>query len=512
MLGNAKKFVNATLATVMMLLASVCNSDTPPIQVTVQIATDSGEDINPLLLGSNIQWVDKGDGLLDARTYEPKTSVIEDAKSMGVSALRYPGGSLADLYHWQDGMGGIHARGKNERFHGAGVDKVLMGTAEFLSVVKQLDAVPIITVNMITGSPEEAAEWVRATNIDGLEYKGQLLPKVLYWEIGNEPYLIDDNQKDLAIPPEAFAKRVNEYIRAMRTVDPTIKVGLPLRSDKLVGVPATPLPGYNKAVLQGVTERIDFVAVHDAYYPYIHANAPDYSDIYLASMGAASLVEKNFEQTRQEIAKYRSEKNLKIALTEYNAMFTLTGQESDGFIASWMGAMYLTDLLMMLSKQDDLLMANHWSLIGNWHFGALGLQAEKRPAFYVFESFNRVLNGQQLQTQVDTPTFKTPQVGFAPAQSNQPFVNALSTRRDNTIRVLLLNKHPMQSADIRLNFQPDTILEIREATVLRSESIFHYNTPQAAVTNRKLKASSKQEQMMVEVPPYSLSIFEIEIN
>ncbi|WP_430009718.1 hypothetical protein [Methylophaga lonarensis] len=512
MSGFSQKITKSLLAVMLITLASACAADAPPIPVTVQIATDSGKPINPLLLGSNIQWVDRGDGLLDPQTHEPIVSILDNARKMGVSALRYPGGSLSDLYHWRDGVGEISSRGINQRFHGAGEDRVLMGTAEFLYVSQQLGATPIITVNMITGTPEEAAAWVRATNIDGLEYKGQSLPKVSYWEIGNEPYLIDDNQKNLAIAPEAFAERANEYIKAMRAVDPSIKVGLPLRSDTLVGVPATPLPGYNRAVLQGVTERIDFVAVHDAYYPYIHAGSPDYSQIYLAAMGAASLVEKNLHQTRQELAKYRSERDIQIALTEYNAMYTLTGQESDGFIASWMAAMYLTDLLMMLSVQDDLLMANHWSLIGNWYFGALGLQAEKRPAFYVFESFNKVLNGQQLQTRVESPVFKTPQVGFAPAQTNQPFVNAISTREGDTLRLLVLNKHPMQAADVQLKLAPARTIDVREAVSLSSDSVFHYDVPQAAVKSRRLTASVEHGQLNIELPPHSLSIIEIGIQ
>lgn len=507
---TTKRVVSFVSVLFIVLVHSACSANETAIPVTVEIDASQTYQINPYLLGSNLQWVDRGDGILLSDGVTPDSDVIDKAKKMGVSVLRYPGGSLADLYHWKDGMGEIQNRGTNKRFHGDGDDKILLGTAEFLNISKKLGATPIITVNLITGTPEEAADWVRMTNIERVRYQDEILPKVVYWEIGNEPYLIDDNQKQLAISPKDFASRADTFISAMKAVDPTIKVGIPLRSDKLVGVPATPLPGYNKTVLEGVTERIDFVSVHNAYYPYIHAEVPEYSQIYLASMAAAGLVEKNFQQTRQEVNQYRSEDNIKIALTEYNAMFTLNGGESDGFIASWMGAMYLSDLLMNLSRMPDLLMANHWSLIGNWYFGAIGLQGEKRPAFYVLEAFNQIMRGKFLQTVTSSPGFNSPNVGFAPAQQNVSFLNSVSTLDDNVLRILILNKHPMEKANVKINIQGYTGINTVKADSLTVDSIFHYDTAESKVRSKTIDTRHLNNQVELSLPPHTLNIITIE--
>lgn len=493
-----------------MLTHTACIASESSIPVTVDIDTSQAYAINPYLLGSNLQWVDRGDGVLIPNKLTPDPEIMNNARKMGVSVLRYPGGSLADLYHWDDGIGEIQSRGVNKRFHGEGQDKVLLGTPEFLKICKELSATPIITVNLITGSVEEAANWVRRINIERVRYEGETLPKVVYWEIGNEPYLIDDNQKHLAIDPKDFASRADKFIKAMKAVDPTIKVGLPLRSDKLVGVPATPLPGYNKAVLEGVTEQIDFVSVHSAYYPYIHAEVPEYNQIYLASMAAAGVVEKNIEQTRQELKKYRQEKNISIAMTEYNAMFTLKGIESDGFIASWMGAMYLSDLLMNMSRVPDLLMANHWSLIGNWYFGALGLHGEKRPAFYVLEAFNQIMQGKYLQTVTTSPGFNSPNVGFLPAQKNVSFVNSVSAQDGNTIRLLMLNKHPMEKAKVKINIKGYEGINSVKVNSLTADSIFHYDTVGSKIKSRVLNAKHKSNQVELVLPAHTLNIITIE--
>lgn len=459
--------------------------------------------VNPYLLGSNTQWVDYGDGILNRKTLKPDPDIIEKAKQMGVSVLRYPGGSLADLYHWQDGVGKLSSRGVNKRFHGPGEDKVLFGLAEFLYVCKKIGAEPLITVNLITGTPEEAAKWVRAVNIDGMTYEGEPLPGVRYWEVGNEPYLIDDNQQALKVMPEVFAERANRYIQQMKAIDSSIQVGIPVRSDKLGGVPATPLPGYNKAVLKGVTENIDFVSSHSAYYPYIYQGKPDYSQVYLAAMTASHQVKKNFEQTRQELSKYRSESDIKIALTEYNSMFTLSGSESDGFIASWMGAMYVADLLMTLSSMDDLLMANHWSLIGNWYFGALGLEGQPRPTYHVLQALNAVWKGNQLPLEIQSPVFHSQRVGFAVSQENVPFLNAVATRHDNKTELLILNKHPLASSSLTLTL--DQAIKTVNASSMSVESIYHYDHALAEVVETEVSSTIEGTQTSLVLPPHSLT-------
>ncbi|MFM9442779.1 hypothetical protein [Streptomyces acidiscabies] len=92
-------------------------------------------------------------------------------KAAGVRQLRYPGGSGADEYHWKthtsgDGKGWIPS---NTNFD------------SFMTIAKKVGAQPILTANYGSGTVQEAADWVKYSNVD----KGY---GVKYWEIGNEVY------------------------------------------------------------------------------------------------------------------------------------------------------------------------------------------------------------------------------------------------------------------------------------------------------------------------------------
>ena len=263
--------------------------------VSVDTAKPIGA-VNTLILGSNLQWVDRGDEMFEPGGMRIAPAMLEHAQALGVTLLRYPGGSLSDLYHWRDGMGGQEKRGENEHFYSGRKQKVEVGTQEFLELCESLGALPLITVNVGSGTAEEAAEWVRMVNVTGLTSRlsGKRLPRVRYWEIGNEPYLKDDKQKKIWMTPETYAARAAEFIVAMRKVDPAIEVGIPLRSDKIGGRPATPLPGFNETVLMSLKPRFDFVALHDAYLPTATDGKYSDEDLYWASVAATEVVQADF--------------------------------------------------------------------------------------------------------------------------------------------------------------------------------------------------------------------------
>lgn len=84
--------------------------------------------------------------------------------------MPYPGGSTVDIFHWQS-------------------NSVELGNTEagpitferFMQVMCQVGATPIIAANYGSGTFQEAAAWVRYTNVTH-HYD------IKFWEIGNEVY------------------------------------------------------------------------------------------------------------------------------------------------------------------------------------------------------------------------------------------------------------------------------------------------------------------------------------
>lgn len=106
----------------------------------------------------------------------------------------------------------------------------LKGFDDFMSVCQATQAEPFIVVGidaLVYGgdaphaTPEEvlegAVEWVRYANIE----KGY---KVKYWEIGNENN-IPSEEKKISWTPQKYAETVVQFSRAMKAVDPSIKIG-----------------------------------------------------------------------------------------------------------------------------------------------------------------------------------------------------------------------------------------------------------------------------------------------
>src|SRR5205823_5281136 len=198
-------------------------------------------------------------------------------------------------------------------------------------------------------------------------------------------------------------------------------MGIPLRSDRIGTTPATPLQGFNDKVLATVNEPYDFVAVHDAYLPVILNPNRSVSDenLFRASMAGSRIVEQDLEFTRSLLRKYQPGKRIPIAITEYNALYTFGGGKAM-HPATLGGALVAADLLLMFARQDDLLMADYWSLTGDGPFGAVSNRREIRPSYQVLLAAERVLRGQLVPAQVSCPTFDSPEVGIVTALKGTP--------------------------------------------------------------------------------------------
>jgi len=171
----------------------------------------------------------------------------------GMKAVRYPGGSYADNYHWQTDTleGGL--------FHAPNT-----GFDAYMATVRAAGAQAVITANYGSGTPQEAADWVRYANVT----KGY---GVKYWEIGNEipgngeygaKWETDNHASHSAT---TYATNLLQFISAMKAVDPTIKIGAVLVPpgtwpDGIVGPGDT--QDWNDTVMSIAGTKIDFVIDH----------------------------------------------------------------------------------------------------------------------------------------------------------------------------------------------------------------------------------------------------------
>lgn len=501
-----------------MLMGSKADQSAPFFAVDAEFAVNvvvdaetALHDANPRLCGTNLQWVDGGDGLLPSGDAFDQ-DLLHKIKALAPTVIRYPGGSNSDVYQWRTGVGPENSRGRSEHFHRKQKQIVRLGTPEFLSLCELLNAEPLITVNVATGSAKDAGDWVKEINVTGIKSKtnGKKFNPVSFWEIGNEPYLKEDVRPETWTSPLEYAKRANAAIKEMREADPTIRVGLPLRSDSFSGLPVTPYQGFNEQVLKAVHQEFDFVALHNAYLPFVYDRNPEDDETYAALMAAPETVRADLEATRAQLAALQPGAKKMIAITEYSALVTL-GRQRDADLSSPAGALYAADLLRLLSTQPDILMANHWSLLGNWYFGTISNTGKLRPFYYVLKAYRALLRGQHVGIEVACRSFAAPKIGLIRSGTNFASVTASATRQNNHVRVILINKDPAANAKVSFRFRSGGKFKSASENALQAHSRFADAEQADAFKVRETVHSPDSDQFQTTLAPASMSLFNFTI-
>jgi len=166
----------------------------------------------------------------DARAHGKfRPDLLASLKGLKPPFIRWPGGSFASTYKWQDGIGPAVSRvyHPNEMWGGYS-DYYGFGTEEFLELCGQLDADPLIVLAATSTRSEEveyAMNWVhylvdapttkwgkiRAANGHPQPYK------IPYFQIDNEP--MNHN-----LTADQYAEIVNVYGKKLREIAPASKV------------------------------------------------------------------------------------------------------------------------------------------------------------------------------------------------------------------------------------------------------------------------------------------------
>ncbi|MFM9914676.1 MAG: hypothetical protein ACKVOX_02620, partial [Rhizobacter sp.] len=117
-----------------------------PHAVAINVAAaGAGIAINRRVLGSNVEWVDRGDNLLDSSGHFDPT-MLGLVQALSPAVLRYPGGLQSDTFHWE--------QAENEHAFTRAMQPTLMTPQRLLELCEATGAEPLFTVNVITGSAD----------------------------------------------------------------------------------------------------------------------------------------------------------------------------------------------------------------------------------------------------------------------------------------------------------------------------------------------------------------------
>ena len=407
--------------------------------------------IKPGLFGSNVQWESGGDGIVNRSVsgIDWNTEIVSAAKDAHVNSIRFPGGALSDTYIWKDGIGAFADRRDGLNFSNKPTES-LFGTDELLVLTDSLDAQPVITVNF-NSFPKEAQEWVRYVQGNNIG------KKAVYWEIGNEIYSPSEHGHTSA---KVYAQRVNDFARAMKQVDPSLKIGAVLELSFLNAAwmknVFPHMVTWNDEVLENLSNQVDFASLH--FYAPFDKTWLDDNTLKLALSGPQVFVQ-NIDILKKQLAQH-NRMDLELAVTEYNTFFG-DKVKLDRRTAYTEGAIFNGLLLFQMIREPQIILANHWSLVNNAVFGMLGSSTistvEFRPVYTVFKHLAEQQGWSVLASKVYSPGYKITAKGNIPAIKTVPYLDVLVTKNVNStkIRFNIINRSHEHAMDIILEgYQP----------------------------------------------------------
>ncbi|HOK79407.1 MAG TPA: alpha-L-arabinofuranosidase C-terminal domain-containing protein [bacterium] len=489
---------------------------------------------NPYFFGSFIEHVHRCvyPGIFDptselADEDGMRKDVLEEIKKLKPGTIRWPGGNFSSWYHWKDGIGPKEKRLSKisyaddmirEEYH-------QFGTDEYIKLCRKTLVEPYITVNAGCGTAKEAAEWVEYCNYEGKTFyaslrrdNGNKTPfRVKFWEIGNEIYGDWQVGTKNAIQ---YSELVNEFSKAMKRVDPTIKV-------IAVGMGKHD-PAWDRVILNTCWEYIDSISVH------IYIGRHEYFD----SFGQIYTIRDHLKKMEDDIISISEKKTAKrigIALSEWGVWYRKGHKDDLDEIYNLKDALVFASAMNLLLGFCNWLDFTHQSMLVN----CLGLirtkqnKIVKQAIYFPFLLFASETGDTVLAPTVlcetfsckdyryfPWPTFDVGKDNFqidesrVPQMHNVPFLDVSATydSKENSLCIIVVNRHPEQSISTSIELRNCKCQKRITASVITGPDVYAENNFDKEVIGMETYQETLKNHLIWDFPRHSITMLKIPLE
>lgn len=436
-----------SLIAAVLLMADV--GSTQPVRVEVD-ASKVLRTLHPLFYGVNTARWDES--LFPGPTNEMLLTCDRDAiakiKASGIKLLKYPGGNDADHYIWNSPDN----------------DASEMDTDEYLMLCREIDAEPFVTVNF-NESPQLAAEWVKHCR-DVCSYP------VKYWEVGDEQWGAWAKGHS---SPEEYAKKYISFVKAMKAVDPTIKVATNValggRSPSL----GSKSGGWTARVLKAAGDYVDMLTI--TFYPQQWGKEND--DTLLASVKTYRELFLHLRQEVEEVVGKEKANSILYINVGYNSVNHSGGPQTLQVV----NALWVADMVGTMAEVGTDL-GVYWAVHNyypprNGDFGYLSSEGSNTPRYnyFVFPMFAEHFGKDILLS-----------------SSNERSIAIHAAKSGKALSIFLINRDKTSGKDVDITLREFDPQPTARVWIL-DEKRKHERLPDLSTVIRKFSFI---------VPPYSL--------
>lgn len=386
--------------------------------------------------------------------------MIQMSRELKTPIVRF-GGNFTSAYHWRDGIGPRDQRVSMLNTAWGIPEYNQFGTDEFLRFCQLIGAEPQIALNLGTGTPQEAADWVQYVNAHWADHSGGLL-----WELGNE--LWGDFQIGYPTLPRV-AERTKSFSDAVRRVDPKAR---------LIATGGDPdvFHEWNAAQLANPPDTFNYLSTHFVVTTN-SVQAPHASPDFIAKATFALPIEleRRLRSMHQQFQDSQG-RNVKTAFTEW--LFWSSEDQFSPRYDNMGGAIGTAGMLNMLLRNSDIVPIS--DMTGVIEFGGIWKNRGRVfgvPAYWVFRMYSNAEVSRLVETQNHGETYNVEQGSTRlPTIAHVPYLDVVAAINSsgNKLTLFCVNRHLTRDIESGINlagFRPTSAT----ARSLFANSIYEKN-------------------------------------
>jgi len=451
-----------------------------------------------------------------------RKDVVAALQAIKVPNVRWPGGCFADEYHWRNGIGPQRVVTLNPNWGGV-IEPNSFGTHEFMDFLDQIGAEAYVSVNVGSGTPREAAEWLeymttaQATTLAKERgANGHPGPyKVGYLGIGNESWDCGGN-----MTPDYYLSQMKIYSRFVRNYNPAqqekqqmlkIAVGPGGAEPRWTDWTETIMRAYQKHTWSW---DIDGLSMHNytvGHWPPSFASVgfgeTEYSQFLKYTLDMDDLINKH----SAIMDKYDPEKKVALVVDEWGAWYAPSPGSNPGFLVqqnSLRDAILAALNLNIFARHAERVRGANIAQMINVLQAMIMTDKEKMvltPTYYVFKMYVPFQDAVFVPVTFDAGTYTHGSITL-------PRMDAIAAKDTaGKLWLAITNLDPNQPIEIEANLAEVTAKSAAGETLTapKVDSVNTFEAPNTVVP-KPVSAKAQGGKLALKLEPKSVTVISIE--
>jgi len=465
-------------------------------------------------------WVGPGSSIPNTRGI--RNDVVAALQAIKVPNVRWPGGCFADEYHWRNGIGSPRTVTLNPNWGGV-VEPNTFGTNEFMDFLDQIGAQAYLSVNVGSGTPREAAEWLEylTTNQPTTLAKeraanGHPAPyEIGFLGIGNESWDCGGN-----MTPEFYLDQMKRYTHFVRNFNPDqqdkhqmlkIAVGPGGSEPRWTEWTETIMKAYQRHTwswdMDGLSMHNYTVGNWQHKFASVGFGETEYSEMLKLTLGMDDLIDRH----SQIMDTYDPQKKVALVVDEWGAWYAPLPGSNPGFLVQQNSLrdaiLAALNLNIFARHADRVRMANIAQMINVLQSMILTDKEQMvlTPTYYVYKMYVPFQDASFIPVTYDPGVYKHGDVTL-------PRVDAIAAKDTNgKVWVELTNIDPNQPATIEISLDAGTAKSAAGETLTAPEvdSINTFDAPNTVVP-KPVSAKLENGKLSLKLEPKSVTVISLE--